>query len=254
MYNLTAMKGGEIELAIVQSDWQEHAFNGTSDFAKIGRMEKLRFVMSLHNEAVTLVVQKKSPIAKFDDIQGKIVNIGPDGSGVKATMNEVFKTKGWSARDFKSLTDLKPGEQGKALCDGTIDVMVVTTGHPNGSVQDVANMCDVKIIDADDTDINKMVQSEPEFSEAVIPGGIYPGVPTDIKTFGVKAVLVTNADVSEAIIYSITKLVFENIDTFKTFHPVFAQLTPAKMATEGKTVPYHPGALKYYNEKGIVKP
>jgi uncharacterized protein len=250
IYNLQALKDDEVQLAIVQSDWQESAHDGTGPF--VGKpIDNLKFLFSLHTEAMTMVVTQQSDIQKLDDIKGHKVNVGSQGSGVNSTMNEIFKAKGWSSSDFKGLLELKPNEQVNALCDGTIDVMILATGHPNGAVQDLVKACDVRFIDIDDPDIEKLVNSNPEYSLAVIPGGIYPGIPKDTKTFGVEATVVALSTMSDDMAYTIVRLVFDNLDAFKTLHPVFSQLEAARMATEGKAVPYHPGALKYYQEKGF---
>jgi len=182
IYNIQALKDDEVQLAIVQSDWQESAHDGTGPFAGKA-VDNLRFLFSLHTEAMTLAVAQQSDIQKIDDIKGHKVNIGPQGSGTYSTMAEIIKAKGWSNSDFKGLMELKPGEQVRALCDGTIDVMVLATGHPNGAIQDLVKACDVRFIDMDDPDIGKLVNSNPEYSFTIIPGGIYPGVPKDTKTW-----------------------------------------------------------------------
>ncbi len=253
IYNLNALKNAEVDFAIVQSDWQEHAYNGTGQFVKSGRFDKLRHLFSLHTEAFTVIVQKKSDIQKFDDIKGRIVNIGNEGSGVRATMEELMTAKGWTKNDFKSLSELKPAEQAKALCDGKIDVMILATGHPNGAVQEVVSMCETRIINVDGEQIANFVQSNPEFSMTVIPGGVYNGNPNDITTFGVKATVVSTTDTSEQMAYNMTKVVFDNLEAFKALHPVFSQLSAEKMVSEGKTAPIHPGAEKYLKEKGLLK-
>jgi uncharacterized protein len=253
IYNINALKNAEVDFAIVQSDWQEHAYNGTGLFVKPGRFDKLRHLFSLHNEAFTVIVPKKSDIQKFDDIKGRIVNIGSEGSGVRATMEELMKAKGWAKTDFKSLSELKPAEQAKALCDGRIDVMILATGHPNGGVQEVVSMCETRIISVDGDQIAAFVQSNPEFSMTVIPGGLYNGSPNDITTFGVKATITSTTDVSEQMAYNLTRVVFDNLDAFKALHPVFAQLTAEKMVSEGRTAPLHAGAEKYFKEKGLLK-
>lgn len=253
VYNIEALQAAEVDFAIIQSDWQEHAYNGTGVFTPKGRYEKLRYVFSLHNEAVTVVVPKGSKIKKFDDIRGHIVNVGLEGSGIRTTIDDIMKAKNWTKADFKSLSELPPSQQAKALCGGSIDVMLLATGHPNGLLQEVSNMCEVKILDVNDEVIKKFITGNPQFAATVIPGGLYAGIPNDVHTFGVKATVVTSSDVSEYMVYNITKIIFDNIAAFKSLHPVLANLDPAKMATEGRTAPYHKGALKYYLERGLVQ-
>jgi TRAP transporter TAXI family solute receptor len=252
IYNLKALKSAEIDLALVQSDWQEKAYFGLGDFNN-EKLDNLRFVFSLHNESFTIVTPKSSMISKLSDLKGHVINVGPEGSGARATMDEIIKAKGWNKSDFQSLAEYRPVEQAKALCDGKVDALLLETGHPSGAVQDVASTCEIKIVEVDDADVQKILNENPEYSPSIIPGGIYQGVPKDIKSFGVKATLVTTADASEKTIYNITKLVFDNLASFKNLHPVFSQLSAEKMATEGKTAPYHEGSKKYFMEKGLIK-
>lgn len=252
IYNIEALQAAEVDFAIIQSDWQEHAYHGTGVFAQKGRYEKLRHVLALHNEAITAVVLKSSKIQKFDDIKGRIVNVGLEGSGIRTTMDDVMKAKNWTKADFKSLSEFAPSQQSKALCNGNIDVMLIATGHPNGLLHEVSSMCEVRILDVYDDVIKKFIAGNPQFSHAIIPGGLYAGVPGDVNTFGVKATIVTSSDVSDYMVYNMTRTIFENINAFKSLHPILANLDPTKMATEGRTAPYHNGALKYYKEKGLV--
>lgn len=252
IYNIDALKNADVEFGIVQSDWQEHSYNGTGLFASKGKFDKLRFVFSLYNEAMTIVVAKNSKIAKLDDIKGKIINIGPEGSGARATFDDLMKAKGWTKADFRSVSELKPNDQARALCSGTVDALIVATGHPNGLVQEVTSMCETKIVPVNDDVVQRFISGNPELSTVAVPGGLYAGIPDDVPTFGVKATLVTTSDVSDDVVYNVTKAVFGNLEAFKGLHPVFHDLVAAKMAMEGKIAPYHPGALKYYKEKGLV--
>lgn len=253
IYNINSLKAAEFDFAIIQSDWQEHAVNGTSVFSLDKGFDKLRHLFSLYTEAFTVVVKKSSEIKLFDDLKGKVVNIGTKGSGIQATMEEIMKVKGWSKADFKALSQLKPTEQARALCEGKIDAMIVASGHPNSVVQDVTSMCETRLIDVNGADIQNFVKSNTEYSLVVIPGGMYNGNPKDVTTFGIKATVVSTTDVSEKLAYNLTKAVFENLPKFKTLHPVFATLTAEKMVTEGRTAAFHAGAEQYYAEKGWLK-
>lgn len=252
IYNVDLLKRQDSDFALVQSDWQEHAFTGTSLFLSKGRFDKLRHVFALHDEAFTVAVPKESNIIKFDDLRGKIVNVGPVGSGARTTMDDIMRAKGWSKSDFKSLSELKQSEQAKALCNGTIDAAIISTGHPSGAIQDITSSCETRFIPVNDQIIQKLIAGNPEFSATVIKGGTYPGIPNDVATFGVKATLVTSSEVSDDIVYNLTKTVFENLTAFKSLHPVFATLDAKKMANEGRTAPYHTGAKRYFQEHDLL--
>lgn len=252
IYNLNTIRSSEMDLAVVQSDWQYHAYNGTSLFEEYGAMDKLRSLFSLHNEAFTIVVRADSGINKLDDLLGKRVNIGNPGSGNRATMEVLMDAKGWTKNDFKLASELKASEQPQALCDNKVDAIIFSYGHPNGAVQEVSTSCKTHIINVEGPEVDKLVAENQFYAYTTVAGGMYQGTPNDVKTFGVKATFVTSTDVSEDIIYEIIKAVFDNFDNFKTLHPVFANLEASKLIDEGNTAPLHEGAKRYFKEKGLL--
>ena len=253
VYNLNAVRSGELDIAVAQSDWQFHAVKGSGIFSSVGPDNKLRAMFSLHSEPFTVLARKDANINKFEDILGKRVNIGNPGSGMRATMDVIMEKMGWKKDSFKLASELKASEQAQALCDNKIDVMIYAAGHPNGAVQEVTTTCDTKIIPVTGPVIDTLVKENPYYAYATIPGGRYAGNPNDIKTFGVKATFVTSSDVSPDAIYEVVKAVFDNFDNFKTLHPVFANLDPKTMISEGNTAPLHDGAIKYYKQRGWIK-
>lgn len=250
VYNLNALRSGELEIAVAQSDWQYHSYMGTGPFKDLGPDKKLRSLFSLHSEPFTVIVRADSGIEKLDDLKGKRVNVGNQGSGQRATMEAIMEAKGWTMADFKAATELRASEQAQALCDGKIDVMIYAAGHPNGAVQEVTTTCNAKILAVADKDIDKLINQFPFYSYTIIPGGMYSGNDKDIKTFGVKATFVSTEDVDEDVIYQVVKAVFENFENFKTLHPVFSILEPKDLIKDGNTAPLHNGAIKYFREKG----
>ena len=252
VYNINTIRAGELEMGVAQSDWQYHAYNGTSKFAKKGAFKDLRAVFSVHGEPFTVVARADSGIKNFDDLKGKRVNIGNPGSGQRGTMEVVMKAKGWSKSDFKLASELKAGEQSKALCDDKIDAMVYVVGHPSGSIKEATTTCDTKLVQVADGTIDKIVKDNDYYKYTVVPGGMYKGNDSDIKTFGVAATFVTSAKVSEDVVYAVVKSVFENFDSFKKLHPAFANLTKQDMIHNGNSAPLHKGAIKYYKEAGLL--
>ncbi|MCB1320220.1 MAG: TAXI family TRAP transporter solute-binding subunit, partial [Leptospiraceae bacterium] len=253
IYNLNAVRQGELDLAVVQSDWQYHAYYGDGIFQPQGKFDKLRSVFSMHGEPFTIVARADSGIHKFADLKGKRVNIGNPGSGMRATMEEVMRAFGWTRDDFALVSELKSSEQGAALCDNKVDAIVYAAGNPNGAIQEVTSSCDTKLIDVTGAPIDTLVQSYPFYSYAEIPGGMYKGTDSPVKTFGVKATIVSSADVDPEIVYQTVKAVFERFDDFKTLHPVFSTLDPVDMVFDGNTAPLHEGAKRYFKESGLLE-
>ena len=251
--NLNAIRNGGIDFGIVQSDWQYHAYKGTGFFADQKPFKELRSVFSLYTETFTIAVLEKSGIKKIDEIVGKRVNFGPQGSGMNATMEVLMEVKGWTKASFAAVNYLQPAEQPKALCEGKIDVMIYAAGNPNGVLQEAAQTCKVRILSIDRETIDKLIKSNSFYAQAVIPGGVYAGNPNSIETFGVKASVVTSEKASLDVVYNMTKAVFENFDNLKTLHPVFSSLKKESMVKEGNSAPIHPGAMKYFKEAGLLK-
>jgi hypothetical protein len=252
VYNLNTIRAGELDMGVAQSDWQYHAYYGTSKFKSQGPNKDLRAVFSVHPEPFTVVARKDSGITDFMDMKGKRVNIGNPGSGQRGTMEVLMAAVGWTKADFKLASELKSSEQSKALCDNKIDAMVFTVGHPSGSIKEATTTCDSVIVSVTGTQVDKLVADNDYYRTATIPGGMYRGTDTDTKTFGVGATFVTSSKVPNEVIYQVVKAVFENFDEFKKLHPAFAHLNPEQMIQDGLSAPLHDGAVKYYKEAGMM--
>ncbi|XWN31783.1 MAG: TAXI family TRAP transporter solute-binding subunit [Devosia sp.] len=250
VYNINTVRAGELDFGVAQSDWQFHAFHGSSRFEDAGPFEKLRAVFSVHPEPFTLLVRGDSGIEKFEDLSGKRVNVGNPGSGQRLTMEIVMEAFGLSMDDFALATELKGSEMAQALCDGKIDAMIYTVGHPAAAIQEAVNSCDVRLVDVVGAPIEGLIADNPYYREATIPGGMYKGNDDDTTTFGVGATFITSADVPEEVVYTTVKAVFDNFDQFKQLHPAFGVLKEEEMVTDGLSAPLHPGAEKYYKERG----
>jgi len=252
VYNLNTIAAGELDMGVAQSDWQYHAYNGTSKFAKKGPNKKLRAVFSVHPEPFTVVARADSGIKDFMDLKGKRVNIGNPGSGQRGTMEVLMQTVGWTNDDFKLASELKSSEQSKALCDNKIDAMVFTVGHPSGSIKEATTSCDAVMVSVTGPEVDKLVADNDYYRTATIPGGMYRGTDADTPTFGVGATFVSSTDVPEDVIYNVVKAVFENFDQFQKLHPAFKNLKKEEMIKDGLSAPLHDGAVKYYKEAGLM--
>jgi TRAP transporter TAXI family solute receptor len=253
VYNLNALRAGQLDMAIVQSDWQYHAYYGTNLFKAKGPDKHLRAAFSAHSESFTVVVGGDSGIKTFDDLKGKRVNIGNPGSGQRATLEVVMETKGWTLKDFALTTELPAAEQAQALCDGQVDAIVFIVGHPNQSILEATTACDSVIVPLDSATVAKLVKSRPYYAAAVISGSLYRGNPEDVPSFGVKAMLVTPEHTPEASVYQVVKAVFDNFDEFRGLHPSLTGLDKQRMVEDGISVPLHPGAQRYFEEAGLLE-
>ena len=250
VYNINTVRAGELEFGVAQSDWQYHAYRGTSKFADKGKFEDLRAVFSVHPEPFTLIARNGSGVTSFADLKGKKVNVGNPGSGQRATMEVVMDAFGMTMVDFSLAAELKGSEMAQALCDGKIDAMIYTVGHPAAAVTEAATSCDVELVSVSGAPIDRLVADNSFYRVATVPGGMYAGSPNDTSTFGVGATVITSADVPEKVVYTVLKAVFDNFADFKKLHPAFRNLKEEEMISDGLSAPLHPGAAKYYKERG----
>lgn len=251
--NLSNVQGGALEIGLAQSDWQFHAVKGSGQFKFMDSSYKnIRALFSVHGEPFTVVVRRDAGIKTFDDLKGKRVNIGNPGSGQRGTMEVVMKAKGWTKKDFRLAEELPASQQSLALCHNRVQAMVYTVGHPNASVSKAAGLCDAAIIDVGGAAIDKLVADHPYYTYVTIPGGMYSNNDNPVKTFGVKATVVSSSDVSADDVYKLVKAIFGNLDKFKKMHPAFGDLVPKVMIKDGLTAPLHEGAVRYYKEQGLM--
>lgn len=250
--NINAIKGGDMDMGVAQSDWQFHGLNGTSKFEESGAFPQMRAVFSVHPEPFTVIARADSGIKSFDDLKGKRVNIGNPGSGQRGTMEVIMGAKGWTLDDFALASELKSSEQSQALCDNKVDAIIFTVGHPNGSIQEATTSCEAIIVPVTGPAIDKLVGENPYYSAASIPGGMYKGSDAAVTTFGVRATFVSSTNTDADTIYAVVKAVMDNFDRFKRLHPAFANLDMKEMVTAGNSAPLHDGAARYYKEKGLM--
>ncbi len=252
VFNVNAIMVGDLEFGIVQSDRQYQAFNGTADWADKPQ-RKLRSVFSIHPESVTLVAAVDSGIKNVADLKGKRVIVGNLGSGQRGNAIDLLAAVGIDYKNDLEALSIKAAESAGMLQDERIDAFFYTVGHPNDSVKEaVAGPRKVMFVPIDQAIVDKLVRKFSYYAPSVIPVAEYPGVANknDVPTFGVKATFVTSADIPDAIVYAITKEVFENFAEFKLLHPSYSTLTKESML-QGMSAPIHPGAMKYYKEAGL---
>lgn len=250
--NLRDLRAGSLDLALVQSDSQEQAFDGTGIFADQGRFEALRAVASLYPEPLTIVARAGLGIARLADLKGKRVAIGAPGSGQRALMEVLMPALGWSLADFTATPETPPEQLSRALCGGAIDAFVQAVGHPALVILEATSDCAARLVPAEGPVIERLVADNPAYVEATIPGGLYRGNPAPVPSFGVSATLVTRADMPEEGIYTITRSIFEDLPMLRGLNPALAALDPKAMAHAALTAPLHPGAKRYYREAGLL--
>ena len=253
VYNINTIKANELDLGIVQSDQQFNAVNGLGAFKKAGPDKDLRAAFSIYSEVFTVLARKDANIKTFKDLKGKRVNVGNPGSGQRATMETVLTAMGMTMEDFKLTSELKSSEQSQALCDNKVDAIVFFVGHPNGSIKEATTSCDATLVNISGPEIEKLLAEKPYFVSTYIPENSYKGNNNDVISLGAKATFVTKSSVDNDIIYHIVKAVFDNFSRFQRLHPALSSIKKEDMISAGNSAPLHDGALKFYQEAGLLK-
>lgn len=248
--NLKLIGKKEAELAIVQNDMTDYAYNGTETFQD-GKIENVRAIATLYPEVIQIVASAESGIKSITDIKGKKFSVGAPGSGVEANARQILDVMGMTYNDFAA-NYLSFSESADSLKDKHIDGFLFMSGIPNAAIQDTATTSELVFVSIPDDIIKKLTEKYPFFTEYVIPAGTYKGQTTDVKTVAAKATLVVGAEVSEKVVYDLTKALFENQAELAAAHAKGKELV-LEEAVKGISVPFHPGAEKYYKEVGALK-
>lgn len=248
--NLRRLKAGDLDLALLQSDWQYHAYRGTIGAREGPAFASLRALFSLHAQPITIVAARESGVETVDDLLGKRVSLGPFGSAMRRTSESLVLAFGWPESARKEALDLAPDDQVDALCAGLIDAFVMPTSHPSGLVAAAAEGCLARLVPVEGAAVDELLSRRPFFARASIAGGLYRGNPERVGSFGVRATLVAAADQPADLVYQLVREVFERLDELKAQHPALASLVAESMVELGNSAPFHDGALRYYREKG----
>jgi TRAP transporter TAXI family solute receptor len=248
--NIRNVLAGKVGVGIAQSDMQYAARMGEGPFSDAAQ-PKLRALFSVYPELLTVMTREDANVRTLADLRGKRVNLGPPGSGTRATMELVLDAVGVGKSDLKSALGLKFVEMSPALCENKIDAFAFVAGHPNPVFHEAADSCKTRIIPVEGAGIDKWLKDKPYYARAEIPGRVYKGTDAPQSTFGTVASVVVSEDMPEAVAYAITKAVFDNFEDFQKLHPALAGLT-REQARKGATVPFHPGAVRYFKEVGLM--
>lgn len=249
VFNINAVNRGLLDFGVAQSDRNSEATKGEGTWK--GRpVKSLRSVFSAHPETVLLVTRADANISSVADLKGKRVNIGNPGSGQRGNAEDVLRLYGLKGK--VDTQGLQQGQASRALIDKKIDAFFYTVGNPSAAIEEPANSTSIKLLSINSATIKQFVKARPYYVMTTIPKGTYKGVDTDTETYAVKATVVTSARVSDQKVYDVVKTVFENLAELRKAHPAFKLLKPKDML-EGLTAPLHPGAAKYYREKGWLK-
>ena len=245
--NINLLAKGDIEVAFAQNDITFWAYNGKIMFKE--PLKNIRVIAALYPEHVQLITTQNSNIKSINDLKGKRVGVGAPGSGAEGDVRAIFQVAGLKYADMK-VDFLDFGATTSRFKDNQIDAGFVVAGYPTASVMDLATTKDIALMSFDKAFMDKLTKEHPYFVSSKIPANTYRGIKTDTMTPAVMALLVTHDKVPTDVIYKFTKNLFTNIADVHASHAKGKEIN-LKTALDGITAPLHPGAEKFYKEKGM---
>ena len=253
--NVEELADGNAELAFCQSDVMAYAYDGTNLFEQDGKVDCFSTVAALYMEDVQIVTTDPS-IKTVADLAGKNVSVGAAGSGVYFNAVDILSAYGLGDLDAEgkftkiNATYQSFGDSADSLKDGKIDAAFIVSGAPTTAITDLSTTKTAYLVSLDDEHINDLLAASPYYTKHVIPAGTYNGQEEDVTTVAVGAVILARDDVSEDAIYALTADIFDNAADLVSSHAKYGELS-TEFGASITSVPYHPGAAKYFAEKGF---
>ena len=252
VYNVDALRGGDLEFGIVQSDVAYAAYNGEGAYAD-KPFHDLRSVMVLYPEYITILVREGSGIRQIADLAGRRINVGRRGGGALATWDVIETALGWKNGGRTQVSDLGPHAAAQALCAGEIDASVLVVGHPSGMVETQLGACATNFVAISGPEIDALVARAPYLKKGTIQGALY-GRAGDTATIAISAAVMTTANENPKAVAALAQAIMADVSDLRTRNPVLANLTLEEITSDSVAIPLHPAAGQVYKEAGLLKP
>jgi uncharacterized protein len=249
VYNVEALRNGELEFALIQSDVAYDAYHGKGAYSE-APFPALRSVLALHSELVTIVA--RAGIHDLSDLACKRIVAGPAGSGSRATWEAMVKALGWKDGQTPRTLDMPVDAIGNALCKGSIDASLLVLGHPSGKIRDLLAGCALNLVPVEGPAIDSLVAGAPYLKKGPIPANAY-GLPADVPSFGLSAILMTTAAMDARAVSDFASSLGTEIQALKQKSPVLENLSAQDIVTKALPAPLHPAALEAYKKLGLLK-
>lgn len=250
--NINLISKGEVDVAIVQNDVMKYAYDGIETFAGEGKAtQNFATMATVYSEVCQIIASPKANIQSVADLKGKRVSVGDIGSGVESNAKQILAAYGLTFDDIK-VQNLGFGDSASAIKDGTLDAVFITAGIPTTAVLELASTSDIDVVGIDKETIDKLKSDYNYYADYTITKDAYKGMEADVMTVAVKATLIVRPDLDEEIVYQMTKALFENKEEITQGHNKGVELD-VNEAVEGVSVPFHPGAERYFKEVGVIK-
>ncbi|MBM4333942.1 MAG: TAXI family TRAP transporter solute-binding subunit [Deltaproteobacteria bacterium] len=249
--NIRAIGDKKMDFALLMPDAAFFGFKGAETFKAKRPHEELRGVFSTYPIEQQIFVLADSPVKRIQDLKGKKIGLGAPGSGTEVMSRLILAEYGI---EYKDITPqfLHHPETVSALKDKTIEAGMTLLGTPAPALMELTTTHKVRFLDQDPKIADKIIEKYPFYFKSIIPGNTYKGQEKDYHTLSYVGILATHKDLPEKLVYDVVKAVFENIGELHQIHVAFKQIV-LKDAVKGMPIPWHPGAHKYFKEKGLLK-
>lgn len=251
IYNLKEIGEGNFDLVFAQSDWQFHAYHGSSAFEKQGANQSLRAVFALEADPLALIVRASSEVQSFDDLADRRVSFGYTRSLQHRIIDDFLEIKGWSNDNFKEVRPMSDIKQVTQLCNEQIEAITLLTSSLNDNLRELGEGCEIRIIPITGPEVSQVIKAKPYYRTGRVLKGMYGGN-EDVMSFGLGATFVASESTSPKAIYHVVKEIVENFRDFKSLHPSLADLDKKELSHAGISIPLHPGAIRYYKEARLL--
>ncbi len=247
--NILDIDDGIVDMAIVQNDVMDYAYNGTSLFENDGAIKSFSTLGAVYAEVCQIVARADSGIKTVADLKGKKVSVGDSGSGVEFNAQQILGAYDITFEDIDK-QNLSFQASADALKDGKIDAFFCTAGAPTVAITDLSTTTGIVLVEIDAEHLAKLQKDYGFYAAYTVPAGTYNGIDKDATTVAVKATFIVSNDLSEETVYQLTKAIYENKDNY--VHDKAKEMS-LEYAVESISVPFHPGADKYFREVGAIK-
>ncbi len=246
--NLNLLQQGKGEIGFALGDSVKSAWEGDEEAGFPGKLDKLRGIAAIYPNFIQIVASQDSGIATFEDLKGKSLSVGAPKSGTELNARRIFEAMGMSYEDLGQTEYLPFGESVELIKNRQLDATLQSAGLGVASIKDLATSLPITMV-AVPASVAETLGAP--FLAETIPAGTYEGQTEDVPTLAITNILVTHSDVSDETAYQMTKQLFENLPEMVAAHAA-AKAISAEKGAAGLPIPLHPGAERYYKEKGLL--
>lgn len=253
IYNLRELREGNFDLVFAQSDWQFHAYHGTSTFKNEGANPALRAVFALEADPLALLVKSDSEIHGFNDLENRSVSFGYTRSLQHRIIDDLLAAKGWDDGNFKIVRRMGDKKQLGELCGDRVEAILLLASSLTDHLRNLDQECKLRLVPIEGPEIDQIIVENPYYRTGKIPSGVYVDSQQDVMSFGLGATFVASESSSPKAIYHVVKEIVENFKDFQSLHPSLETIKKGDLPYAGISAPLHPGAIRYYKEVRLLK-